>query len=417
VRLATYAMPPSARAERFHSAVSPGLFWAQFGDTILLYSDETRWEEVSENARRNSLAGREHPTSVQKEHLHLVVQNGRLFQQEHPHVPVILDRGRILLVELAADQARQLSEKSPTCYGVLPLPENQVVFDVRDSALVRTARVNEVENLVSKVTRASLEANLTHLAAFPTRYSTSTHYANAATWARNQLQALHYTTRLQTIMVNGSRSRNIIADKKGDAAGRHEVILITAHLDSINIQGGPAAPAPGADDNGSGSAGLLEIARAFADHRIEHDLRFILFGGEEEGLFGSQQYVAKLSASEKRRIRAVINMDMIGTLNTSTRSVMLEGAPLSQQVINGLAAAAATYTQLTVETSLNPFASDHVPFINAGIQAVLTIEGADNTNSNIHSNRDTIDHINYDLALDILCMNVAYIAGEVGHAS
>jgi hypothetical protein len=417
VRLAIYTIPPGARAERFHSAVSPGLFWAQFGDTILLYSDETRWEEVSENARRNSLAAREHPTSVQKEHLHLVVQNGRLFQQEHPNVPVILDRGRILLVELAADQARQLAEKSLTCYGVLPLPENQVIFDVRDPTLARTARVNGIENLVSKVARASLEANLTHLAAFPTRYSTSTHYANAATWARNQLQALHYTARLQTIMVNGSRSRNIIADKKGDAAGRHEVVLVTAHLDSINLQGGPTAPAPGADDNGSGSAGLLEIARAFADHRIEHDLRFILFGGEEEGLFGSQQYVAKLSASEKRRIRAVVNMDMIGTLNTSTRSVMLEGAPLSQQVMNGLAAAAATYTQLTVETSLNPFASDHVPFINAGIQAVLTIEGADNTNSNIHSGRDTIDHINYDLALDILRMNVAYIAGEVGHAS
>jgi len=193
VRLATYAMPPSARAEQLRSAVSPGLFWAQFGDTILLYGDETRWEEVSENARRDSLAGREHPTSVNKEHLHLVVQNGRLFQQEHPHVPVILDRGRILLVELDADQAHQLAEKSPTCYGVLPLPENQVVFDVRDSALARTARVNGIENLVSKVARASLEANLTHLAAFPTRYSTSTHYANAATWAQNQLQALHYT--------------------------------------------------------------------------------------------------------------------------------------------------------------------------------------------------------------------------------
>ena len=123
---------------------------------------------------------------------------------------------------------------------------------------------------------------------------------------------------------------------KGNAAGRHEVVLITAHLDSINLQGGPTAPAPGADDNGSGSAGLLEIARAFADHRSEHDLRFILFRGEEECLFGSQQYVAKLSASEKRRIRAVVNMDMIGSLNTSTRSVMLEGAPLSQQVMNGL---------------------------------------------------------------------------------
>ena len=49
--------------------------------------------------------------------------------------------------------------------------------------------------------------------------------------------------------------------------------------------------------------------------------------------------------------------------------------------------------------------------------SILSIEGADNTNSNIHSSRDTIDHINYDLALDILRMNVAYIAGEVGHAS
>ena len=64
---------------------------------------------------------------------------------------------------------------------------------------------------------------------------------------------------------------------------------------------------------------------------------------------------------------------------------MLEGAPLSQSLIDSLSEAAATYTELTVETSLNPFASDHVPFINANIPAVLTIESADNTNGNIHS--------------------------------
>jgi Zn-dependent M28 family amino/carboxypeptidase len=110
-------------------------------------------------------------------------------------------------------------------------------------------------------------------------------------------------------------------------------------------------------------------------------------------------------------------MDMIGTLNTSTRSVMLEGAPLSQSVIDGLAEAAATYTDLTVETSLHPFASDHVPFINAAIPSVLTIEGADSTNSNVHSIRDTLDHINYDLALEILRMNVAFVANELGQAS
>lgn len=417
MRLATCAMPPSARAEQLHLAVLPGLFWAQFGDTFLLYGDETPWGAVAEGARRSALDLREYPTSVQKERLYLVVQNGRLFQQEHPHVPVILDRGRILLVELDPDRAHQLADARPTCYGVLPLPENQVVFDARAPAAARTARVDWTESLVNKVARSVLEAHLTHLVSFPTRYSTSTHYASAATWASSQLKVLGYTTRSQIVTVNGSRSRNVIADKKGNAAGAHNVVLITAHLDSINIQGGPTAPAPGADDNGSGSAGLLEIARAFSDHRSKHDLRFILFGGEEEGLFGSKRYVASLPASEKRRIRAVVNMDMIGTLNTPTRSVMLEGAPWSQRLIDGLNAAAATYTQLSVETSLNPFASDHVPFINAGIQAVLTIEGADNSNRNIHSNKDTLDRINYDLALEILRMNVAFVASEIGQAS
>ena len=57
--------------------------------------------------------------------------------------------------------------------------------------------------------------------------------------------------------------------------------------------------------------------------------------------------------------------------------VMMEGGEVSRQVIEDLATQAATYTDLAVQTSFNPFASDHVPFIEAGLPAVLTIEGAD----------------------------------------
>ena len=95
------------------------------------------------------------------------------------------------------------------------------------------------------------------------------------------------------------------------------MVLVTAHLDSINLAGGPQAQAPGADDNGSGSAGLLTIARIFAGHQGVADLRLILFGGEEQGLFGSRQYVAGLEPAERSRIAAVVNMDMIGTVNTA----------------------------------------------------------------------------------------------------
>jgi hypothetical protein len=412
MKLATYHVPQKARGRGFDLTLPPGASWARFGNDLLFYCEETQWKGLADRARKGQLQRRNQVLTVKKERMHIVVQNGRLFQQEHPKIPVILDRGRFLLVELDPARGRRLGWESPTCYGVLPLSKNQVVFDAQPRAASRAAPVPSTQKLVDKISRLTFQADLTHLASFPTRFSTSAHYAKASAAARTQLKEMGYTTKFQNITVNGGASRNVIAEKKGDAAGARKVVLVTAHLDSINLKGGPTANAPGADDNGSGSAGLLEIARVLRDHRSKHDLRFILFGGEEEGLFGSKHYVAKLSASERARIQAVVNMDMIASLNTSTRSVLLEGATLSQRVIDGLKEAAATYTHLTVETSLNPFASDHVPFIDAGIPAVLTIEGADNTNSRVHSSKDTIEHLKPDLALEILRMNVALVAKE-----
>jgi hypothetical protein len=415
MKLATYRLMPEAPGTPVD--LPPGASWARFGDEVLLYSDEARWDALAERAETGALQLRERQPDVEREHLHVVVQNGRLFQQENPDARVLVDRGRFLLVELDPNRARQLEGKGDTCYGVLRLMENEVVFDVRERTAERAAPVAWIQDLVDEVSYSTVETDLAHLVSFPTRYSTSSHYATAAAWARDQLEAMGYAARLQDIVVGGSQSWNVIADKEGHAAGARGVVLVTAHLDSINIRGGPEAPAPGADDNGSGSAGLLEMARALRDHRGEHDLRFMLFGGEEEGLFGSKHYVADLPAAERARIRALVNMDMIGTLNVPTRSVLLEGAPLSQRVIDGLSGAAMTYTGLVVETSLHPFASDHVPFIDAEIPAVLTIEGADNTNGNVHSGSDTLDNINYDFTLEILRMNVAFIAGEVNRAS
>lgn len=107
-------------------------------------------------------------------------------------------------------------------------------------------------------------------------------------------------------------------------------------------------------------------------------------------------------------------MDMIASKNTAVPTVLLEGASLSSGQIADLAAAAATYTGLKVETSLNPFASDHVPFINAGIPAVLAIEGADSANGHIHSANDTLNFLNWPLAAEILRMNAAALAGWLG---
>lgn len=409
MKLARYYLSPDNRSAQLETAGSLGASWVQFGNELLLYTDENQWAGLAGRAGQRTLQLQEHPATVNRENMYLVVQKGRLFQQEYPEVPVIVDRGRFLLVELDPKRAQQIKVGDLPCFTLRPLEDNQIAFDVR----LRTAAaapVASIQNLVNQVSRVSLEADLTQLVSYPTRFSTSTHYANAAAWAQGRLAAMTYSTQLQSITVNGSTSQNVIADKLGSGMGERDIVLVTAHLDSINHKDGPLAISPGADDNGSGSAGLLQMASVLQNHSNQHDLRFVLFGGEEQGLFGSKQFVANLSASERQRIRAVVNMDMIGCLNSPSPSVLLEGAPISQNVIDGLQAAATTYTQLDVQTSLDPYDSDHVPFIQNGIPAVLTIEGADGANDNIHSSSDTIEHINYELALEILRMNIAFVA-------
>jgi Peptidase family M28 len=346
--------------------------------------------------------------------LHLVVQKGRLFQQEHPEVPVLLDKGRYLVVDLDPKKAKKWDCGDRPCYSIRPLPREGVAFDLRAPRASRAASIPWVQALVDRLDRASYKADLKQLIDAKTRFSTSPEYAAVAKSARAQLKAMGYEARLQTITVNGAASSNVIADKAGKGPAPRKVVVVGAHLDSINIAGGPSAPAPGADDDGSGSAGVQAIARVLKDHPAVHDIRLILFGGEEEGLFGSRQYVASLPVAQRKRIHSVVHMDMIATMNVAAPSVLLEGDQSSRAVIDGLADAAATYSHLQVQTSLHPFNSDHVSFLDAGIPAVLTIEGTDDANHHIHSAGDTLDHISFDLALDILRMNLAFVATNLG---
>jgi len=410
MKLATCRVEVGTQGARLGPIQALGAWWVQFGDRVLIYAANSAWSNVTRRAERHGMRLEQYPRTVRKGDLHLVVQKGRLFQHEYPDVPVLLDKGRYLVVELSAEEVKRIGARREPCFVIQPLRENTVVFDVRSRPTERRAPKAWVQNLVDDVEGSGFEDTIIDLVSYPTRYSTSDHYTDAAVWAQGQLEALGYAITVESVAVGTGASRNVIGEKLGSGSGVRDLVLIVAHLDSINSSGGPSADAPGADDNGSGAVALLEIARVLSDHPAVHDLRFVLFGGEEQGLYGSTQYVGSLSAAERSRIRAVINMDMIGSLNTSVPTVLLEGAAVSQTVVDDLADAATTYTSLTVQTSLYPYASDHVPFIDAGLPAVLTIEGADGANSYIHTVGDTLDHIDLDLALEIVRMNVAVTA-------
>ncbi len=100
-------------------------------------------------------------------------------------------------------------------------------------------------------------------------------------------------------------SQNLIAVKKPAIPDAKDVIIVSAHYDTT-------VHTTGAIDNASGVAVLMEVARKTASFPSNIEVRFLLFGGEENYLYGSRYYVNSLSDNERRRIIAAINLDCVG---------------------------------------------------------------------------------------------------------
>ncbi len=101
-------------------------------------------------------------------------------------------------------------------------------------------------------------------------------------------------------------TENVIADLPGHTSDN--VVMAGAHLDSV-----PAGP--GINDNGSGSAALIEVAENLADAELPNTVRFAWWGAEELGLLGSNHYVGQLAADQKTDIALYLNFDMVGSPN------------------------------------------------------------------------------------------------------
>ncbi len=170
---------------------------------------------------------------------------------------------------------------------------------------------------------------------------------------------------------------NVIAEtREGDP---NNVIVVGAHLDSVGV-------GPGINDNGSGSAGILEIAEQLRKVKPRNKIRFVWFGAEEHGLLGSEAYVDSLPQSERDKIAAMLNFDMIGSPNF-VRFVYDGDLSDSEPPEGGAPPASAEIEQLFLdyfesqglETEPTAFdgRSDYGPFIFAGIPAGGLFTGAE----------------------------------------
>ena len=173
--------------------------------------------------------------------------------------------------------------------------------------------------------------------------------------------------------LSSSVSRNVIAK----APGAQCETVSGGHYDSV-------PQAPGASDNATGTATILEIAGILAGRNEIGNNCFVLFGAEELGLLGSRHYVSTLDQASKDRIKAMLNFDMVGV---GDEAWWLIGTGSLQKRMNGLAA---EMDIDTVNSSLTGTSSDHASFLAAGIPALMFHRWQDPL---LHTPQDVSDRV------------------------
>ncbi len=195
---------------------------------------------------------------------------------------------------------------------------------------------------------------------------------------------------------DGKKLANVVARLEGtDPKLRDEYVILGAHFDHLGTR--KEAIFPGADDNASGCAALLEVARALAQEPPKRSVLFIGFDGEEIGLLGSRHFIDQPTVA-KRSIVAMINLDMIG--RGETADVRVCGTPHSLE-LKGVVEAAAPLAKLTLHYDKEQEwrrASDHGPFGDAGVPFLYfgVLDHPD-----YHRPSDTADKINVEKLLRI----------------
>lgn len=200
-----------------------------------------------------------------------------------------------------------------------------------------------------------------------------------------------------------------------------EIIVLSAHLDSKSSK--PFISAPGADDNATGSAALIEAVRIFQDAHFERTLKVIFFTGEEWGMLGSQAY---MQDHLRDRILGVINLDMFGYDGDNDRcfEIHVGMLPASDDVGNCVKRSIQAYSlNLTYDYVTNQARSfsDHSSFWNEGIGAVLLMENMfqqrqpdgcaqPDNNPRYHSTQDTLAGVSLPYAYDIARAGLAAAA-------
>jgi hypothetical protein len=374
-------------------------------------------------------------------------------------IPLAVAQGSSRLDESikAAVQEPAGSVSGVTDRNTLPTPDPQIVVALKDVSAQRIQQT--IEKLVSFDTRQTLSSDMP---------ASSGKGANAAAeWIKSEFEryskdcggCLEVKTD-EFIQEPGPRVpkptkiTNVYAVLKGtDTANASRIVLVTGHYDSRNSDTNDTTqPAPGANDDGSGTAVSMECARVLSQHKFPATIIFLTVAGEEQGLNGSGHF-AKMAKAQGWNIEAVLNNDIVGGNRTpgevgqdpTTVRVFSEGIPVtagekemkqiravgsendsaSRQLARYIANTSAQYVPTNTFHPLLVFrpdrylrGGDHTSFNQQGYAAVRFTEYREDYNhqhQNVRTENgieygDLPKFVNYDYVANVARLNAAVLA-------
>jgi len=245
------------------------------------------------------------------------------------------------------------------------------------------------------------QENLKKFSSFRTRYYRSNTGKQSQEWLLSKIREItkkHASDSLQELITarefpHSWGQSSIVLRINGSSQTDDSVVVIGAHLDSTNMW--PFLPAPGADDDGSGSVTILESYRALiaTDFRPVRTVEFHWYSAEEGGLLGSQA-IAKDYEKRSVNVLAMSQFDMTAWVKRGTdEEVGIITDFTDEELTDFNKALVDLYLDIPyVETKCGYACSDHASWGKAGYPSSFTIESSfENSNKNIHSTNDRID--------------------------
>jgi hypothetical protein len=184
-----------------------------------------------------------------------------------------------------------------------------------------------------------------------------------------------------------------------DPRRRGEVIVVGAHMDHLGLggrhsMGGEAARGsahPGADDNASGTAMVMALARHFHHHPPARSILFLHFSGEEEGLLGSANWIQHPTVPLPS-VKFMVNLDMVGRLDPAKPSLLMGGLGAPRLALDHASTLAPAGIKVGTDIGASVGGSDHMSFSAARIPTFFFFTGL---HADYHRPTDTADKVNY----------------------